>query len=200
MPWSVFRAVSGARMLTTGPWEARGVPARVRPSRPEDGAELRQIERLAGQRFREVGLAEVADDEPPSLEVLAEYARAGRGWVAVDENDEPVGYVVVDVVDDQAHIEQVSVHPDHQGAGVGRTLIERVAAWGAETGRAALTLTTFADVAWNGPLYEHLGFSVVTEEEIGPELRAVREVEAAHGLDPARRVCMRLDLPGPAPR
>jgi hypothetical protein len=32
---------------------------------------LRRIERLAGERVRDVGLPEVADDDPPSLDMLA---------------------------------------------------------------------------------------------------------------------------------
>jgi predicted N-acetyltransferase YhbS len=172
------------------------VPLTVRPASPEDAPALREIERLAGERFRDVGLPEVADDEPPSVEQLARYARAGRSLVAVDDTDAPIGYVLVDVVDGNAHAEQVSVRPDHQGAGVGRTLIERVRAWAAEAGMPAVTLTTFADVPWNAPLYRHLGFRILAEDEIGPELRAVRDAETAHGLDPARRVCMRLTVTG----
>jgi GNAT superfamily N-acetyltransferase len=157
---------------------------------------LQEIERLAGERFRSVGLDSVADDEPDSIEVLGDYAIAGRGWVAVDGSDCPVGYAVVDVLDGGAHIEQISVRPDHQGVGVGSALIDRARGWAQETGRLAVTLTAFVDVPWNGPLYAHLGFDVIPEDEIGPELRAVRDAESAHGLDPARRVCMRLKLDG----
>jgi GNAT superfamily N-acetyltransferase len=170
------------------------VPIVIRGARVDDGPALREIERLAGEQFRAVGLDSVADHEPAPVETLARYAMAGRSWVAVDERDRPVGYVVVDEVDGDAHIEQISVRPDHQGAGVGRTLIDRVRAWSASTGRSSVTLTTFADVSWNGPLYEHLGFVVIPEDEIGPELRAIRDSETAHGLDPATRVCMRLYL------
>jgi hypothetical protein len=35
---------------------------------------------------------------------------------------------------------------------------------------------------------------VLAEDELGPELRAKRDAETAHGLDPALRVCMRRDL------
>jgi len=166
----------------------------VRASRRSDGSSLRDIERAAGERFRGVDLAHVADDEPLSIEALDAYATAGRSWVAVDDHDQPTGYVLVDIVDGNAHVEQLSVHPDHQGTGVGRALLDRVRRWAAETDRLAITLTTFADVAWNRPLYEHLGFSVIDENEIGPDLGALRMAEAAHGLDPATRVCMRLVL------
>jgi GNAT superfamily N-acetyltransferase len=166
----------------------------IRPARPGDGPTLREIERLAGQRFRDVGLPEIADAEPPSLATLACYATGGRSWVAVDDGDRPVGYVLVDHVDGNAHVEQVSVRPDHQGAGVGRALLEWVRSWAAARGVEAVTLTTFADVPWNGPLYRHLGFRVLAEGEIGPGLQAVRDAEVAHGLDLAVRVCMRLDV------
>jgi GNAT superfamily N-acetyltransferase len=170
------------------------VPTAIRPCLPGDAPALQVIECLAGERFREVGLADVADNEPASVDTLAHYATAGRGWVAVDESGEPVGFVVVDVVDANAHVEQVSVLPDHQGAGIGRALLDRVRAWAVQNGRSAITLTTFADVPWNAPLYRHLGFRVLAEGEIGPELRAICFKEAAHGLDPTTRVCMRLDV------
>lgn len=130
------------------------------------------------------------------MDVLARYANAGRSWVAVDGMDVPIGYVLLDVVDGCAHVEQVSVRPDHQGAGVGRALIERARAWAADTGLSAITLTTFTDVPWNAPLYHHLGFRVLREDELGPELREVRDTETAHGLDPSKRVCMRSELAG----
>jgi GNAT superfamily N-acetyltransferase len=164
----------------------------VRASRPDDGPALREIERRAGERFREVGLANIADDEPDSVETLNEYANDGRSWVAVDDDDRPIGYVIVDDLDGNAHIEQVSVLPDHHGEGIGRALVEQARTWAAAHNRPAITLTTFSDVPWNRPLYEHLGFVVLAENEIGPELRALRDLEAAHGLDPALRVCMRL--------
>lgn len=169
----------------------------VRPARFEDLEDLREIERLAGQRFREVGLDAVADDEPLSIDSLAQYADAGRAWVAVDDADRPVGYILIDEVDGLSHIEQLTVRPDWQGHGLARALIfEGVqAAYGA--GRSpSLTLTTFDQVPWNRPLFERLGFRVLAEHEIGDELRAVRQTEAERGLDPTMRVAMLLDLEG----
>jgi GNAT superfamily N-acetyltransferase len=170
----------------------------IRPARASDGVDLQVIERLAGEQFRTVGMDQIADDSPPSPDVLAAYAAGGRSWVAVDgseaSTDTPVGYAVVDVVDGCAHVEQVSVRPDRQGQGVGRALLDRVESWAASSGLDGVTLTTFADVPWNRPLYEHLGFRVLAEAEIGPELRALVAKETAHGLDPETRVCMRRDL------
>ena len=164
---------------------------RIRPSRPDEGSALQEIERRAGDQFRDIGMGDIADDEPVSIETLAAYASDGRGWAAVTDDDRPVGYVIVDRIDGAAHIEQVSVLPAHQGTGIGRALVDQVHAWAADNDLPSITLTTFIDVPWNQPLYEHLGFTVMAEADIGPELHAVRDHEAAHGLDPATRVCMR---------
>jgi hypothetical protein len=57
-----------------------------------------------------------------------------------------------------------------------------------------VTLRTFSDVAWNRPLYEHLGFAVVPEGRWTPAMRTLVEGDGDLGLDVARRVVMRLAL------
>jgi GNAT superfamily N-acetyltransferase len=166
----------------------------IRPARPDDSPALRAIERAAGERFRTVGLDAVADDEPTSLDALDVYAAAGHSWVAVDQADRPLAYALVGVVDGLAHLDQLSVRPDRQGRGLARALVARVGAWASESGRPGVTLTTFAEVPWNRPLYQHLGFRVLADDEIGPELDGVRTAETERGLDPTTRVCMRLDI------
>lgn len=163
----------------------------IRPARPADAARLRGIERDAGARFREAGMDDIAAAEPMAAEVLKSYASAGRSWVVADDQDRPLGYVVVDIVDGSAHIGQISIDPEHQGRGLARMLLGRVERWAARQGMTSMTLTTFAQVSWNRPLYEHLGFTVVEDHDLQPGLRAVREAEARHGLDPGARVCRR---------
>jgi len=153
-----------------------------------------EIEWAAGLAFIDIGMPEIAADEPFSAEELAPYLAAGRAWVIGPEGERVLGYLIADVVDGFVHIEQVSVHPDAAHQGLGRRLIEHVAARAAGDGVAALTLTTFRDVPWNAPYYERCGFHVIPEPDVGPELRALRAHEATLGLDPARRVCMRRDL------
>jgi GNAT superfamily N-acetyltransferase len=168
---------------------------RIRAAREAELPLLRDIERAAGAAFRDIGMGAVADDEPPPLEVLDGYRRAGRCWVAAGPDGTPAAYLVADIVDGNLHIEQVSVHPRHARRGIGRALLEHAAAYASAGGLPAMTLTTFTEVPWNAPYYLRCGFRTLEEDEMTPGLRAIRVLEAAHGLDRWPRTCMRRDLP-----
>ncbi|MEO3773811.1 GNAT family N-acetyltransferase [Micromonospora sp. B9E7] len=155
---------------------------------------LQDIERAAGECFRDVGMPEIAEDEPLPLDVLARYRQVGRAWVAVDATDTLIGYLIADIVDGNFHIEQVSVHPRSARRGVGRRLLDHLATHASTTGVPALTLTTFADVPWNASYYIRCGFLTLNDGDLTPGLRAIRQREAAHGLDRWPRVCMRRNL------
>lgn len=167
---------------------------RIRPARQGELVLLVGIERAAGELFRSLGMDAVADDDSRSVEELAPYAEAGRALVAVDATDRPVGYVLLDIVDAAAHIEQVSVHPEHAREGIGRALIERAAMWARERGIGSLTLTTYVAVPWNGPYYERLGFRYLTTADESSGLRAIRDHEREAGLDAWPRACMKRQL------
>lgn len=154
---------------------------------------LRDLERVAGEVFRAIGMAEIADAEPLSLAELAHYQSAGRAWVVTLPSvgaGAPVGYLVAEPVDGALHIAQVSVHPKATGRGLGRALIEHVAEVAVATGATRLSLTTYVEVPWNGPYYRRLGFTELPERELGPGLRAIRELERKAGLDRWPRAAM----------
>jgi GNAT superfamily N-acetyltransferase len=162
----------------------------IRPARAEDLPALRDLEIAAGASFRELGMADVADDDPPTVADLAAYQEGGRAWVVADAADHPVAYLLVQVLDGSAHIDQVSVHPSLARQGLGRRLLDTVAAWAAQRGLSALTLTTFANVPWNAPYYERLGFRVLSADQTTSGLRRVQDHEARHGLAQWPRVAM----------
>ncbi|MEU5462960.1 GNAT family N-acetyltransferase [Streptomyces althioticus] len=169
---------------------------RIRPAAPAELPALQDLERAAGAPFRDLGMAEIADDEPPALEVLERYRTSGRCWVAAGEgHGRPLAYLIAEPVDGALHVEQVSVHPDAARRGMGRTLLAHAAHRAREEGLPALTLTTFTEVPWNAPYYARLGFRTLSEPELTPGLRRIRAEETAHGLDRWPRVCMRLELP-----
>ena len=96
------------------------------------------------------------------------------------------------------HLHELDVHPDHARQGLGRRLISTVAEWARARGATALTLTTFADVPWNGLYYARLGFRTLDATTLSAGLQAVCQAEADSGLPMAQRICMQLDLPAPA--
>lgn len=167
----------------------------IRSARRSDLRRLQDIERAAGEPFRALGMADVADDEPPPLELLESYRAAGRCWVASHPDaltdDRPVGYLIADPVDGALHIEQVSVDPSVARRGIGRALIDHAAGWAEGRGLTSLTLTTFSDVPWNAPYYARIGFTVLREDELTEGLRRIRAEEAESGLNRRPRVCMR---------
>lgn len=164
----------------------------VRPARPDDVEAMQHIGVAAGRRFADVDdprIAACADDDPLDDERLLAWIDGGQAWVTV-VNGAPVGFVVVDLVDGNAHVEEVAVDPRFEGAGHGSALLDTVVSWAADSGRRAVTLTTFADVAWNRPWYERRGFRVLEPTHAGPELTARVQHEEAEGLPADLRVCM----------
>ena len=165
----------------------------LRPARSDELEVLQALEDAAAAPFRGVGMDAVADDDPPSTVVLRGALDRGGLWV-LDEGGRPVAYLMDDVVDGEAHLEQVSVHPDHARQRLGARLVSDLLARARAAGRHAVTLTTYVDVPWNGPYYERLGFRRLADDELGPELRAIRRAEAARGLDRWPRTAMRRDI------
>ncbi|GAB2582338.1 GNAT family N-acetyltransferase [Kribbella endophytica] len=163
----------------------------IRLAAPGELPLLQALETAGGELFRAIGMTDIADHAPPPLHVLRTYQRAGRAWVAAGTADQPIGYILVKVVDGAAHIEQVTVHPDHQRQGLGRALIDTADRWASENSLPALTLSTFREVAWNAPYYASLGFRMLPEDELTPGLLRLRAEESEIGLDPAARVFMR---------
>lgn len=169
----------------------------IRVARADEIGELRTIEVAAGKVFATIGMDAVAGDEPLPVAELLRYQRDGRAWVATGDEDRPVAYLIARWVDGVVHVEQVSVHPAAAGRRLGAALVEHVALWARDRGSPALTLTTFAEVAWNAPYYERLGFRRLADGRLTPGLVEIRAEEAAHGLDRWPRLAMRRDL-GPA--
>lgn len=167
----------------------------IRAVRLDELPILQDIERAAGQCFRDIGMPEIAEDEPLPLDELARYYHAGLAWVAASDTDDvPIAYLIADRVDGNLHVEQVSVHPDSARRGIGRLLLDHLAAHARSEGTHALTLTTFTEVPWNAPYYARCGFQLMDDSTLTPGLRKIREREAARGMDRWPRACMRRAL------
>jgi GNAT superfamily N-acetyltransferase len=163
----------------------------IRPARADDLPALPAIERAAASRFRATPFAFVADYPLASEAIDLAHEQV---WVAAGADDQPVGFAIAHPLDGCAYLHELDVHPDHAQRGLGRRLIQAVAAWGRETGAAAVTLATFRDIPWNGPFYASLGFRPLPDADLSPGLRAIRQAEADGGLPVEDRVFMRFEL------
>jgi GNAT superfamily N-acetyltransferase len=171
------------------------VQPRVRVARAADLRHLAPIEDAGGPQFR-VHFGEAI--EPillsPAMDGRQRAAEPGFLLVAViDEHGPPVGFVHVLVIDGHAHLEQLSVLPEHQRQGIGAELTRAAMAEARALGFDRLSLCTYRDVPWNGPFYRGLGFTEVTE--LAAYEQRLREKERDLRLDVnGERVVMSIAL------
>lgn len=161
----------------------------TRPATSADHPGVVRVERRAGRLFLGTPMAVISQDEAVSSEEFAAFVDAGSAWVH-EIGGAISAYLLVERLDDAAHVEQVSVDPSFARRGIGAELIGVAAGWARTRGLRRLTLTTFTEVPWNAPYYARIGFRVMPRERHGPELSARIRAEAGHGLDRWPRVAM----------
>jgi len=158
----------------------------IRPARPTEFDRLNEIERIADRLYATIGL-EIVLDMP---QALLERLREGPVWVAVDADDQPIGFLLAGILDSFAYIDQISVLPEHGRKGIGAALMDIALAWARTTPANAMILSTYRDVAWNQPFYERHGFVEMPEAAWTGKIRAARRLEAQQGHDLNRRLFM----------
>lgn len=172
-----------------------GDPAeQVKPYKIERGTraqsvQLRNVERAAGARFRDIGMNDIADHDPADASILEERAARGRLYVALAADRTVAGFLIWSPKDGMAYIEEVSVHPVHAGNRLAARMIDRLAI-DVRGQYAALSLATFRDIPWNAPYYAALGFVEFPREQVGPEHEESWKHQAENGLDMPRRLFM----------
>ncbi|MCJ1307568.1 hypothetical protein MMC25_001215 [Agyrium rufum] len=131
------------------------------------------IDSSATKKFGSIpALADLAAGEE-TTEKFERWLEHGRVYLVEDKN-RPVGFVAVHEVDDVLYIDEIGVHENHQGRGLGAMLLEAVfqraqeIAWEKNREVARVSLTTYPDVPWNGPWYKKHGFEEFDAERIGP--------------------------------
>ena len=162
---------------------------RVRLAGNHECALLPAIEASAGQVFADIGMHDVAGDAAPPSDVWEPHCASQTLWVAVDDGDRPFGFLASGVQGDLLFIYELAVAHDHQRQGAGRALIAAAERGAAGLGLGAVYLTTFCDVAFNGPYYRALGYEVVADAFLPDVLKPVMDAERRRWTQPDRRRC-----------
>jgi GNAT superfamily N-acetyltransferase len=157
-------------------------------------AAIGPIELAAATLFSETDLPAVIRYRVTEPELLRDAQKDSRIWVALTENDVPVGFALATLVDDEAHLDEIDVLPDYGQRGIGTELVNAVASWARRSGYASLTLITFKHLPWNAPFYEKLGFVRLRSAALSAGLANLIEEEGKAGIDVAKRIGMRLIL------
>jgi len=169
----------------------------IRAARESEFARINEIEDAAEVLFEGSGLIDNLAEGPDNHDArLRKALKEGRVFVATD-GDVPVGFALMDVYKEYAHLEELDVHPDYGRKGIGRDLVKHVVAWARARGSDAVTLATFRDVPWNEPFYASCGFSILDEADYPPHAQLIRGNEALIGFDLSRRVIMVCPLGSP---
>ncbi len=153
----------------------------IRLARPSDLRLLAAVEDAGGPMFSEhfgAAIAPVLLSPAPSG--LDRDLAPGFILVAVDAG-RVVGFAHVTDQDGHAHLEQLSVLPEHGRRGIGSALVHAAMEEARWAGYDALSLCTYRDVPWNGPFYAGLGFAEV--ERLSAYQQRLHDHEIALGLD-----------------
>ena len=145
----------------------------ARIAKKSEISKLPSIEKSADFLFEEAGIRNL-----PAVASLEELRNANCIMVI---DDPPKGFIRIDEVDNNAHIEQLSVKRNCMGEGLGSKLLEAATEWAKVKGYSQITLITFKNIPWNGPFYEKHGFWELTN--IPDDLKKLRDHEKKLGLD-----------------
>lgn len=166
---------------------------RIRCAVPEDVPLLSAVELAAATLFPAGRIPD--PDEVTATDELHEARAEGLLFVA-DRDGIPVGFATCSVEGEHLHLDELAVHPDHGRRGLGRRLVARVIEAATERRLRGVSLTTFADLPWNGPFYAAMGFRILSDGEQTDLLREALRRERDRGL--TNRVAMCRPVCGPS--
>jgi GNAT superfamily N-acetyltransferase len=161
----------------------------IKPAENHHVDVLPSIERAAAEMFSLKDLPLKHRSDVTSRDGFQNARGRGFLWVAVDEHDVPVGFLLADIVDGNFHIKEMDVLPDLNGRGIGTRLLQCACNAACDQGYEYVTLTTFAHIAWNAPFYRRRGFSVMEAKHCGVELSAILLEENNSGLKNRVAMC-----------
>ena len=163
-------------------------------AKKKDYASLPMIEADAAQVFSAYGLESIAQMSPKPESYYDNLPNNTAIFLAKTQHLEPIGFVIIQEVDTQAYIQEISVCYAQSGQGIGRALLDKAITYAHNQAYTWIALTTFAHLPFNAPFYKKAGFEPFTPDESWSDLRNIQENERKTGLDKMPRIAMRRKL------
>ena len=126
----------------------------IRPAKPYD---VQKIASLINEAY--VGYIDRMGKPPaPMLNDYAEVIAHKIVWVLEGSGLELKGVLILACFPDYLLVENIAVHPKHQGMGLGKRLMEFSEAEASRMGYSRMRLYTNVKMVENQAFYEHLGW------------------------------------------
>lgn len=151
----------------------------IRPAREADLVFLAAIEREAASLFPPDRIPPASATVP--LDQLHESIALNLLFVA-EKDKAIVGFASCRECDNYLHLDEMSVHPSHGRRGIGKSLVLSIVEEARERSVLGITLTTFADIIWNAPFYNKVGFTTLKSHELPKHVRKQLESERLLGM------------------
>lgn len=164
----------------------------IKQATADHAALLAAIEIAAAGIFPPGSIPDHIRSDSTPIETLLEAVQDGLLWVALAGEGKPVGYALVQLIEDAALLAQMDVHPEHMRKGIGSALIGQVVEHLRLLKKTTLYLTTFVHVPWNAPFYARQGFVAINNADVPPFLKAILEEERRYGLSNRTAMCLKI--------
>jgi len=162
----------------------------ITPALREDIPALIAADKAASALFAPTGLIKPAalDDQVPAQ--VFEAAIASGYVFAAREAAGAVGFILTSQRGTGLYLDQVSVHPEHGQKGLGGALVIRILSDAEDRRLPHVSLSTFRDLAWNGPFYASLGFREMPHTKLEDFMYEIEAAQRPH-MDVSARCFMR---------
>lgn len=168
----------------------RGPDLILRPARTSDTKAVIAADIAASALFAPTGLLspDALADHVEAAEIR-QSIREGMIEVAIWQNHGVVGFIQYNRLGDDIYLSQLSVDPAFGRRGIGRALLSFLDRRSAMLGARRIVLSTFRDLAWNGPFYASAGFVELPRAALKTYMHDIERAQAAF-MDVSKRIFM----------
>jgi GNAT superfamily N-acetyltransferase len=169
----------------------------IRLARPSDLAAVRSIESSVAAMARGTIMDFPANTAANARGDLMTAVERQLMWVAEWASDGAVdvaGFLFAEPSISGLYLRELAVATIAQRHGIGKALMLAGIAAARDRGDAQVLLTTQRNLPWNAPFYARLGFEIIEDEAIPPDVHRRLRGQFAAGFDAATRCAMILRL------